>query len=209
MSVIAVGLIAGAAATAYGAYESNKTAKKAQESELGFAQRQYDDWQQIYGPIQENLSSFYSSLNADTFAAAGIESLETDFTNTMTRMQESFAQRGIDTSGISAGIERSNSIDLAKAKSEVRRNAPLQVAQMQQGFLQVGMGNNPSNNMQQTLSNNANRAYANSQQANAAFGQSVGQLVNYGINQYGSNTTALDSNTMAGSPYIDYNTGVV
>ncbi len=203
-------MIAGAAVTGYSSYQANKTAKKAVKTETDFAQQQYEDWQAIYGPIQENLSSYYQSLNPEMFAAMGIENLEQEYSTQLERMNQNFAQRGIDTSGISADLERQNAYDLARAKATVRRDAPMQVAQMQQGFLQVGMGRDPTSQMANTLGRQTQYAQQQSSYANQAFGSSVGNLVNYGINQYGANsgTTGLDANTMAGSPNIDYSVGI-
>ncbi len=188
MTVVAAAVIGGALITGAVAYDSAKKAERANEDSLGFAQRQYDDWQQVFGPIQENLSEYYSNLSPDTFAAQGIQYAEEEFAKVDERLSQSLAQRGIQDSGISASLERESAYDLARTSATIRQAAPQAVAQQQLGFLSVGMGNNPDDNLQNTLNSNANRANADSNAANAAFGNSVNSAVNYGIGQYSQST---------------------
>lgn len=53
---------------------SKRATKSAQQSEaasLAFAQRQYDDWLNVFGPIQDNLSNYYKNLTPARIEAQG------------------------------------------------------------------------------------------------------------------------------------------
>jgi anti-sigma-K factor RskA len=195
MSGIATAMIAGSLVTGAVAYSANKSAKKAADTEIEFAQAQYEDWKEIYGPIEQNLASYYTNLSPDTFAAQGIQFAEEAYATAVERQQEVFAQRGINDSGISALVESNAQFDLARNKASIRQAAPQQVAQQQLDFLSVGQGNNPTSNYQQVLNANTNRTADASANASAAFGSSLASTVNMGLQAWGSRPTSAPTGT--------------
>ena len=180
MSFIAAAVITGGAALAGGymasrsADKASKRAASAASSELGFAQAQYDDWKDIYGPIEENLGEFYSNLSPEFYEATGLEQVEYEFDTIAQRTREALAQRGIDPrSGIGASLELQQDIAEAEAKAETRMTAPLKAAEAKTGFLSVGMGNPAQQNLSSAL---AGRTAQLSEQAavqEAAAGKAV------------------------------------
>lgn len=208
MSGIATAIIGGAIITGAVASNASNKADKAATNELQFAQQQYDDWKDVYGPIQQNLSNYYANLSPEQYITIGNQALEEEYASASTRLSENLAQRGITDSGLAAGMEQAQLFDLAKSKATVRQTAPQAVAEQRLNFLSVGNGNNPSGNYQNALANNTNRLTQNSNSANAAFGQSINTGIKYGIGMIGQSGGSVDSSALAGTPNIDYSTGV-
>lgn len=178
---------------------SKKAAKlqyKASMAQLDFAKQQYNEWQGIFGPIEQNLSSYYRNLSSDTFAALGIQNIEQEYTRSREQLDTAMAKRGITDSGATAAGLTELETGRMLGRAQARAQAPTQVANQQLGFLSVGLG------QQAQLQNGINNAYSNQistlgQQATNSMNQSnmytqqaaqgyagVGQSIGQGINTY-------------------------
>lgn len=204
------GLVAGAAISVVGGVISSKKAsddaKKARSSQggaLAFEQEQYDEWQATYGAIEDNLSEYYSSLTPEYYMSVGLENQEQAFETSMTRINESLAQRGIENSAVAASLTSQAEIDNAEAKAKIRSDAPRQVAADKLNFLQVGLGQNPASSVSASMQNNANllqqQATLSEQRAGQAVGSAV-STVGTGLSDY--------LNKQQSTPQVpDYNQG--
>ena len=164
--------------------------------QLDFAKQQYQDWQNVFGPIQQNLANYYNSLSSDTVAALGLQSIEQEYHRSATQLDESLAKRGMTNSGaLAAGFT-----ELEKARmlgrADVRAQAPLVASSQKASFLSAGMGqlqgvqsgvNTAFTNQISLLGNQYSNQMANatnlrnqSAQSAAGIGTSIGQ----GINTY-------------------------
>ena len=187
-------------AAASEAAAASKTAAKLQYqvsmAQLDFAKQQYNEWQGIFGPIEQNLSSYYKNLSSDTFAALGIQNIEQEYTRSREQLDTAMAKRGITDSGANAAglTELENSRMLGRAQA--RAQAPTQVANQQLGFLSIGLGqkaqlqtdinnaySNQINIRGQQATNSMNQSNMYSQQAAAGYA-GVGQSIGQGINTY-------------------------
>ncbi len=81
MSVATAAVVGSVAVSGYSAYKSSKAAGKAADAQadasaaqLDFAREQYDDWKELYGPIEKNLATYYQGVTPETYAAVGLES---------------------------------------------------------------------------------------------------------------------------------------
>ena len=173
----AVAAVGGAVISSQGAKSAAKTAANAQNAQLGFDLQRYEDWQNVFGGLQENLSNYYNSINPDYYVAAGLEAFEKEREAQMTRLDETLAQRGLQNSGIAATAKREDAISSAEARAGIRREAPRQAREDQSRFLQIGMGQNPGSSVSSTLGNIAANANANATAAQQAAGQAVGTAV--------------------------------
>lgn len=173
-SVAAVG---GAVISSRGAKKAAQTAADAQGAQLEFDMQRYDDWQNIFGGLQENLSNYYNSISPDYYTAAGLEAFEQEREAQMTRLNETLAQRGLQNSGLAATAKREDAISSAEARASIRREAPRQAREDQSRFLQIGMGQNPGSSVSSTLGNIAANATNNANAASTAAGQAVGQAI--------------------------------
>lgn len=218
MSVVAAAVVGSAA---LGAYTSSQSAKASSESanaatasadaaaqlqykisseQLAFSKQQYDDWQSIYGPIQDNLSSYYKNLSSDSIASLGIQSIEKEYSRSSQLLEQTLAKRGITNSGATTqGVTQLESARML-GRAEVQANAPMVAAQQKQGFLSIGLG------VQQNAVSGINTAYSNQvsvlgQQA----GNNLAQAQNY-TNQAAAGYAGIGSSIGQGiNTYMTYN----
>lgn len=179
-AVVGVASIAGSVISSRSASKAANKAASAEEAQLAFAMEQYDDWQNVFGPIQDNLSNYYQSLTPDYYEAAGLEAFQKERDAQLTQLRETLAQRGLATSGVSAALERSTAIDTAQTRANIRREAPSKVAEEKGRFLQIGMGQNPgasySSALSQITQGRQQNAMLQSQAAGAAIGNTIGTI---------------------------------
>lgn len=118
-------------------------------------------WEDIFGPVMDNLSSFYSNLSPTTLAATGLQIQQQEFQTAQEQVQKQFAQRGI-TGGAQQLIDTQMQVSNARARADIRRDAELQVPQLQQDFVK-------------TMSNVVNPYLAGEISTTAALGQNKAQ----------------------------------
>lgn len=207
--------IVGAAAIGAGtSYMSSKSASKSADKayasadatsqlqyeasmeQLDFQKKQYEDWENIFGPIQDNLSSYYKNMSPDSIASLGIQNIEQSYTQSRQNLDTQLAKRGITNSGATAaGLTQLESSRML-GKAEVRTNAPQQVAQQQLGFLSAGLGlqsglqqgisgamSNQMNMFGQQATNQQGMANQYSNQAAQAY-SGIGSSIGQGVNSY-------------------------
>lgn len=172
----AVGVVGGVMSSK-SASKDAKTAAKADAAALDFEKQRYQDWFDVYGPVQDNLAEFYGGLDSDYFEVSGLEALEQEKARAMQNIEDNFSQRGIGNSGLAAAAEMAQELDTAQSRAQVRRNAPLLAAEQKMNFLQVGLGQNPASSVSQALQNQAagaqGRADASARAAGAATSAAV------------------------------------
>lgn len=174
--------IAGATlVTGYMASESAKNASdkasRSSKAQLAFERRQYEDWQETYGPIEQNLAEFYTGLTPDYYEAQGLQAFEREQERTLTSLKTTLAQRGIEDSGVALAIEKDMGFAGAEGRARIRAEAPYQVAEEQRNFLQVGLGLDPSSSYSQALAQKAETDRIASQQAAVAAQQGTASAV--------------------------------
>jgi len=183
------GAVAVAGVSLVGSAMSKKSADKATASadrnaanELAFNQQRYDDWKEVYGPIQDNLAQYYGSITPDMYEVQGLEAFNKELEFEQTKLNESLAQRGITDSGVAAQLEAQQSLGAAQTRAQIRMQAPALAAEEQSRFLQIGLGQNPANSVANTLSNQSmmsrQNATAQQQAAGQAAAAAVGELGN-------------------------------
>ena len=176
-AVAAVGAIGGSVISSRASSKASKRAADAQDAQLSFDMERYDDWQNIFGGVQENLSNYYNSISPDYYVAAGLEAFEKEREAKMGKLNETLAQRGLSNSGLAATVATENAISSAEARASIRREAPRQAREDQSRFLQIGMGQNPGSSISSTLGNIAVNAQTQANQASQAAGQAMSSAV--------------------------------
>lgn len=169
--------VGGAAIASSSASSARKSAARSEATQVAFAQEQYDDWQEVYGPIQTNLSTYYSSLSPEYYEVQGLEAFEKEQTRANTQLDETLAQRGITDSGIAAQIETEQALSSAETRAQIRTQAPAVAAEEKLRFLQVGLGQSPGAALSQTLAQRTASASERSLQSDIAAGQAAGSAV--------------------------------
>lgn len=174
---VATATIGGAAIASRGASKTRKSAEKSSAAELAFAQEQYDDWQEIYGPMQENLASYFSGLTPEYYEAQGLEAFEQERAAQTLQLDELLAQRGIQDSGVAAALEQTASLDAVRTRAQIRTAAPAKAAEEKLRFLQVGLGQSPSSSLEQTLASQTSRSANLALQSEKAAGTAISRAI--------------------------------
>lgn len=186
---VAVG-VAGVASSAYGAKKAGDAAQNAAEYQaqadaerLAFEREQYDEWQDTYGGLEDNLAKYYEQLTPTLRTMQGLQAFEKEKQVAMDNLRTNMAQRGISTSGIAAQTNTAMAISSAEERARIRAAAPMEVAKEQSSFLQIGLGQDPSAGLSSAYGDqatNANRLMrdtaAASGQATQAFTEAVTDL---------------------------------
>ena len=201
MSLMVAAGIGSALASAYGAYSSKKDSDRAygqaQESldkQLGkidefsgladsFAkagQANFDKYQNMFGGFEENLNDYYMGLDANELAARGNQNAQQQYQQAMSQVNDQMAAQGITGSGIQSQLGMQGATDMAQQKAQNITNAPHQVAQMQQGWMNYGAGRQDQgfNQMQQGVNMQGNVA----NMYNNAYGAQANQYNQMGAN---------------------------
>tara|TARA_R110002012_G_scaffold281422_1_gene470487 strand:+ start:1090 stop:1692 length:603 start_codon:yes stop_codon:yes gene_type:complete len=176
-TAIAGSAVLGAVVSSNAAGKATDAASKASQSELAFNQQRYDDWKEVYGPIQDNLSDYYSNLSPDMYEAQGLEAFNAEYQKAQDAVATSLAQRGITDSGLSAQLEQQGAVSAAQSRAAIRMDAPAKVAELQSNFLQIGLGQDPSGDMAGTLARNTNTTQNIATQSQMAAGQAAGNAI--------------------------------
>lgn len=175
--IAAGGAIVGSVISSKSAKKDRNKASSLEQQELDFNQQRYDDWTDVYGDLQANLSEYFQGLTPDYYEAIGLESIELEKERALTSLNERLAQRGISDSGLAAAAELQVETGAMEQRSEIRRNAPAMVAEDQLRFLQVGLGQNPADSVASTLANQASRASADARYSERVAGEATGAAV--------------------------------
>lgn len=211
-------MITAAVITAGGAYLSSRSASRssdratqaasdAEAARLAFEQEQWDEWQATYGPVQDQLANYYETLTPTFRVTQGLEAHEKEMNRSLKKIEESFAQRGISTSGIAAQTRTELSVASAEERARIRAQAPLEVAKEKLGFLQIGLGQNPQQGMRDALDDAniraANTAQIAAQNAGIARGAFYDAATNaaQGVATYAWNRWMNRNNTNNSSGY--------
>jgi hypothetical protein len=176
-------------------------------------QFEYDklaEWEEAYGPIEDNLSQYYQNLTPEYYEVQGLEAFEQEQQQSLQTVRENLAQRGIGDSGIAAQAEIQFGQQEALGRAKIRTEAPRKVAEEQARFLQVGLGQDPQGSVSQTLAQNTQYAQNVARTAEQQAGQAVGSAVKTigtGIADYlRTPTPPVDAGATSANYYTDYST---
>lgn len=181
MSWVAVAVAGSAVVTSAvsskNARDARKAASGAAKSDLEFAKAQYADWLDAFGDIQTNLGEYYENLTPDFYETQALQAFEQEKQFALDSLNADLAQRGIDTSGLAQEIQEDIAFSSAVERARIRAEAPIKTAQAQQEFLQIGLGQNPANNVQASLMNRTNQLNQDARLASQAAGRATGAAV--------------------------------
>jgi hypothetical protein len=119
--------------------ESNRLAREGLAFQREEYQKQYDMWEEYFGPVEQNLSDFYSGLSSQDLIATGLSHQAQAHDNVMTKLKQRGAQQGIDSPAMLM-MEAQLEVDNATKKAAMRFDAPFKLAQAQQGYAEGGRG---------------------------------------------------------------------
>lgn len=108
------------------------------DEQIQLMKDQLDNFQAVFGSVEQNLKNYYNSLSADSVAAKNIQNLEVEFNRASTQLNQQLAQRGLSNSGASVAANTSLATSLATSRAEARSNAASQVANQQLSWYSLG-----------------------------------------------------------------------
>ncbi len=155
------------------------------------AQGMLDDWSNTFGGLEDNLSDYYNNLDPNKFAVQNKAALQQNLDKSMQQFNDTMAASGLQSSGMKQQAAKEAAFAQAQGNAGIDINAPEQVAQMQQGFLNYGksfkeqgqqlLGS--ATNLDSSLKTQASVANANNQtQANIANASAQNQFDMYNAN---------------------------
>lgn len=191
----AVGLI-GASMASDAAGDAADKAAGSQQAQLDFQMQQYNDWKDIYGPMQEDIADYWKNVNGREMVAQEVQQVQMAQQEANTRIKETMAQRGISGSGLEAGLTNQNIFNTEIQKAMIRNTADERKIAGQTGLLSLGLsqGSQISAQMSGTSSALANTMYnAGAAQSNIITGatDTLGGVVGYGFDQYNPTNSAV------------------
>lgn len=133
---------------------------------------QYDNWNNVFGSMTNNLGEFYNSLTPQQLSAGNLQAQQREYQTAVETVHKNFAQRGV-TSGAQQAIEAGMAMDNARARADIRAKAPFQVAEAKTGFLTSGAAsirNAYMDDLNQVRANQANLAINEATAMNALRG---------------------------------------
>ena len=164
-------------------------AQEQQAERLAWDKERYNDWQETYGSIEDNLADYYDNMTPESYAAQGLEDFQVEHQASNTRIKEILAQRGIQDSGIALATELSSEQEAAETRAGIRADAPGAVRAEQQNFLRTGMGKDPAQAVSNTMGDTAaiTRGRASDKHRDASAGYAAtGQAISTGITTLGT-----------------------
>lgn len=167
--------------------KDSKRVAAANQQQLDFAYQQYNDWKDIYGDIQTNLSDYYNKLDRTGLTAERLEAFEKEKTAQLTTLREQLEQRGISTSGLARKVEKEFAFGSAVERAKIRATADDTVAEKKLGFLQVGLGQNPAAGVNTAMQNNSQYLQGVANSSNAATGAAIQGAVKSGVEYFETN----------------------
>jgi hypothetical protein len=163
-------------ASAYVGYEASKDASDATNKSTQLAADRVADFEATYGPIEDNLSTYYKNLTPEKYTQQNLQTAQAEYQKASGLTAADLAQRGIDAgSGIAAEAELNLQKGLTENRATIQSNADSAVAAEKMNFLGLGLG------MESGIYGANQTALANqAKQANATAtgsGQAVGDLI--------------------------------
>lgn len=178
VAALAGGQLLGAGLSYKGAKDASKDAANAEAARLAFDEKRYADWKSIYGDLETNLSKYYNNLSPKTFEVRGVEALNKERDAALTKVRETFTQRGIrPDSPLAIATEAQVELATAQQKAEIRATAEDKVAEAKGKFLSIGLGANPANSVSNTLASQASSMRSAATDAAAAAGKAISGAV--------------------------------
>lgn len=143
------------------------------------AEQEYQKWKAIYGPMQEDLGTYYSNLTGETLSNNEVERIQVASQNSRDQITQSMAQSGRANSGLEAELLAQNSYGAELAKAQSRSTADARAIDAKTNFLNMGL--QQGNNIQQYQDNirgDIAQSVYNPSQALASMGQGAVNTAN-------------------------------
>ena len=153
--------------------------------QMNAAATQYNQYQEIYGGIEENLANYYQNLSPDLYSAQMKDSITKQYEQSSQNLSANLAARGIQGSGVEAAGMTQLESDRMMGNAQADIMAPQMVAEQQGKFFSsVGQQQQQmaNNNMQSAYNQQHNNGFNN---VYNSFGNQANMAGNQAQNQFG------------------------
>ena len=177
------------------------------KEQIAFQRDQYNDWKSIYGPLQEDLGTYFKNLTGNKLAAQHIEAIQLESQKAQTNVDAALAQRGLSQSGLEAQALMQNQFNTANQKANIRANVDQLAAQQKMGFLGLGLGQGTqmlginaqvSNNGASNAASMSNNALNNATSLARANMSAVGSMAGAAAGYMAGGAKGMAAGTMIG-----------
>lgn len=131
---------AGEKAAMGSANAANAYALKLAKENIAFQKEQYSDWKAVYGDIQTNLGSYFKNLTPERLTAMGLHNQQKEFQNALADINKTFAQKGLEGSGLDVSTQTTAKLANAAARAQIRTSAVDATTEQKLSFLNLGLG---------------------------------------------------------------------
>jgi len=168
---------------------------------MDFNQGLLDDWEEMFGPLEQNLNDYYNELDPIKYATQNKQTLTENIDKQLGQFNETMAAQGLQTSGMKSQAMKEASFAKATGSAEIDVQAPEQVRQQQQQWLGSNQqsrtnaiaGMNQSYGAQMNaqfqtgsaITNQYNQQAAMYSQSAAGYTGLLGSIAGAGIGAYG------------------------
>lgn len=165
-----------------GASDASAASTAMTKEQLDFDKQRYEDWKAIYGPLQEDLGTYYKNLTGSTLSAKHVESIQMESQLAQQQIDQTLAQRGISGGGLEASLTSQNTFGAGMQKAAARASGDQMANEQKMNFLNLGLGQGAqiSNNMAQTSASAASGLRSQSTQMQASNQNTTGDLIGLG-----------------------------
>ena len=115
-----------------------KRSLRLQRDALDFQKYQYDQWKNIYGSIEENLSNYYNRLSPTELANRGLVAQQKHFQESQKNIQGLLARQGLSGSSFESYLLAQGEYKNVLDKARIEDTAEDEVAKKQLKFLESG-----------------------------------------------------------------------
>ena len=158
---------------------------------MQIGQDSLDRYNRMFQPLEETIHDYYMNLDPSEFAGQANQTAQQQYQQAMQQVNDQMAARGLSTSGIGSQMSYDLANQMAQTKAQNIMNAPHQVAQMQQGWMNYGA------NRQDNAFNQLNQGMGYQQSGTNMYNNLAANIANMqsgmGAQQYGLANQGMQS----------------
>ena len=179
-----IGSMIGAVDAGNKAGDSYDKAMASSQAQFDFNQQQLDDWENMFGGLEQNVTDFYTELDPTKYATESKTALFNSMDKSMKQYNEDLSARGMQSAGMKAQADKEMAFAKAEGAAGIDMGAEEHVAGMQSNYL------NSKENRRTNATAGVNNAFSNqtnmySQQGNM-YGNSQAGFMGASGNMFGT-----------------------
>jgi len=172
-------------------------AEKQSTNARNYQKSQYQDWKEIYGPIEHQEAAYVARYNGDDITAQHLAQTNQAYQDAQKNLTRALSQRGVGASGLEAQGLTQLANSKANEEANIRMNQDSLASTKRMQFLDLGLGQ--GTNMLGVLSNVQNNGVNASVNLSGQNNMLAGSLYNNATsiaNQNSRNMTQFDTSAL-------------